>query len=124
MMPRRATTSEPPDNVTVKTERIKVKQEKLKNKGKQRARIEEEPEQEDPDIERDAEDEDAHAGQAEGESSPRGNKRLRVNGEGVSRPISSGSQQQPKMKTLPRDTDGYTHFFFLGSFFNKLTIFF
>lgn len=122
MMPRRATTSEPPD-VTVKTERIKVKQEKLKNKGKQRARIEEQPEQEDPDIERDAEDEDAHAGQAEGQSSPRGNKRLRVNGEGASRPTSSGNQQ-PKMKTLPRDTDGYTHFFFLVFFVNKLTTFF
>jgi hypothetical protein len=89
-------------------ENIKVKQEKLRNKGKRRADT---PEEEPPAEEEDAEgetDEDAN-GEQEEESTPRGSKRLRVNGEGDSRPSSNGhgSQQVPKMKTLPRDTDGY-----------------
>jgi structural maintenance of chromosomes protein 5 len=83
--------------------KIRVKQEKLKNKGKQRTRVVEEPEEED----NEQDDEDAPGEQDEGEeSSLRGNKRLRVNG-GASRPSRSTSQQLPKMKTLPRDTDGY-----------------
>ena len=49
--------------------------------------------------------------QEEGESSSRGSKRIRVNDEGDSLPSSNdhhdGSQQAPRMKTLPRDTDGY-----------------
>jgi structural maintenance of chromosomes protein 5 len=111
-MPRRAAGSGTPDNVTVKPEKFKVKQEKLKNKGKQRATtIEEEPEE---DNERDAEggaDEDALREQDEEEqSTPRGNKRMRVNGEGASRPSSNGSQPLLKMKTLPRDTDGHVFF--------------
>ena len=112
-MPRRATTSEPTDDVTVRTERIKVKQERPKNKGKQRARIEEAMEEEDQ--EQQAEEdvhEDAHGEQEDGENSPRGNKRMRVNGEGASRPT-NGSQQQPRMKTLPRDTDGYAFLFLI-----------
>ena len=106
-MPRRATTSEAPDDIKVKMESIKVKQEKLKNKGKRRANTPEEaPEEEDAEGET---DEDALGEQDEEESTPRGSKRLRVNGEGDSRPSSNGhgSQQVLKMKTLPRDTDGY-----------------
>lgn len=110
-MPRRATSSEAPDDVTVKMERIKVKQEKLKGKQKAHA-IEEQSEEQD--NEQDAEgDADEHAwgeqGEDEEESTPRGNKRVRVNGEGSSRP---GIQQLPRMKTLPRDTDGYACYFF------------
>lgn len=102
-MPRRAAASEIPDDVTVNMGKFRVKQEKLKNKGKQRACVEEEPEEED----NEPDDEDAPGEQDESEeSSLRANKRLRVNG-GASRPSSSSSQQLPKMKTLPRDTDGY-----------------
>lgn len=120
-MPRRATTSEAPDDIKVKMESIRVKQEKLKNKGKRRANTpEEDPEEEDAEGET---DEEARGEQQEEESTPRGSKRLRVNGEGDSRPSSNGhgSQQVPKMKTLPRDTDGYACFF-IGFNFNKLTI--
>jgi structural maintenance of chromosomes protein 5 len=104
-MPRRAATSEAPDDIKVKTESIRVKQEKLRNKGKRRANTpEEEPEEEDAEGET---DEEARGEQEE--ETPRGSKRLRLNGEGDSRPSSNGhgSQQVPKMKTLPRDTDGY-----------------
>ena len=102
-MPRRATTSEAPDDI-VKMENVRVKQEKLRNKGKQRAIIEEEPGEDDDAVGEPDED----VGEQE-EDTPRGSKRLRVNDEGDSRPISNGhdSQQVPKMKTLPRDTDGY-----------------
>ena len=123
IMPRRATRSETPADVTVKTEKFGVKQEKLKNKGKQRAAtIEEEPEE---DNERDAEgdaEEDTPREQEEQQSTPRGNKRMRVNGEGASRPSSDGRQSLPKMKTLPRDTDGYV--FFSLMIFIKVTILF
>lgn len=104
-MPRRATTSEAPDDI-VKMENVRVKQERLRNKGKQRAIIEEEP-GEDDDAEGEP-DEDFEE-QEEEEHAPRGSKRLRVNDEGDSRPSSNGhdGQQVPKMKTLPRDTDGY-----------------
>ena len=103
-MPRRATTSESPDDIG-KMENVKVKQEKLRNKGKQRAIIEEEPGEDD-----DAEGEpDEDGEEQEEERTPRGSKRLRVNDEGDSHPNSNGhgSQQVTKMKTLPRDTDGY-----------------
>ena len=106
-MPRRATTSEAPDDIRVKMENVRVKQEKLRNKGKQRVHtLEEEPGEEDAEGEP---DEDAPGEQEEEEHIPRGSKRMRVNGEGESRPSSNGhgSQQVPKMKTLPRDTDGY-----------------
>ena len=120
-MPRRAATSEAPDDVKVKKESIRVKQENLRNKGKRRADTpEEEPEEEDAEGETDEE----ARGEQEEEGTPRGSKRLRVNGEGDSRPNSNGhgSQQVPKMKTLPRDTDGYV--FFSKFFFNKMTFFF
>ena len=105
-MPRRAITSETPDNY------VKVKQEKSRNKGKQTTYTPEE----DP-VDEDAEgepDEDAPGEQEEEERSPRGSKRIRVNDEEDSHPSSNGhdgSQQAPKMKTLPRDTDGYALFF-------------
>lgn len=105
-MPRRATRSETPGDVTVKTEKIRVKQEKLKNNGKQRATTieEEDDEQGDPNEHvRGVPEEE----EEEEESAPRGNKRMRVNGEGASCLSSSGSHPLPKMKTLPRDTDGY-----------------
>ena len=123
-MPRGAATSEAPDDARVKMENIRVKQEKLRNKGKRKADTpEQEPEEEDAEGET---DEDARGDQEE-ERTPRGSKRLRVNEEGDSRPSSNGhgSQQVPKMKTLPRDTDGYTQFsqflyqlndFFKGTF--------
>ena len=100
-MPRRATRSETPDHVT-------VKQEKLKNKGKQRATtIEEEPEEENTEQNADGHEDTPGEQEDEEERTPRGNKRMRVNGEGASRPSSSGSQPLLKMKTLPRDSDGY-----------------
>ena len=118
-MPRRATSSEAPGDATVKKEKM-VKQEKLK--GKQKAPVIEE-EDEEEDNEQDAEgdaDEHVWAEQEEDEeTSPRGNKRVRVNGEGSSRP---SIQQLPRMKTLPRDTDGYAviyYFFFFFLFFNN-----
>ena len=103
-MPRRVITSEAPDDVRVKKESVRVKQEKLKNKGKGRANTpEEEP------VDEDAEGETDEEARGEQEDTPRGSKRLRVNDEGDSRPSSNGhgTQQVPKMKTLPRDTDGY-----------------
>jgi structural maintenance of chromosomes protein 5 len=105
-MPRRATTSEAPDDNRVKMENVRVKQEKLRNKGKQRVNALEEGSEEDAEGEP---DEDAPGEQEEEELTPRGSKRIRLNGEGDSRPNSNGhgSQQVPKMKTLPRDTDGY-----------------
>ncbi|KAF8165900.1 P-loop containing nucleoside triphosphate hydrolase protein [Crassisporium funariophilum] len=114
-MPRRATTSEAPENVAVKKEKIRVKEERQKTKGKQRApAVEEEEEQQGEDQDAEGEDEDAEGDQEEGEGqesgSPRGSKRVRVNGEGDSVPSASGSQLRqrlPKVKTLPRDTDGY-----------------
>ena len=121
-MPRRATTSEAPDDIRVKMENVRVKQEKLRNKGKQRANANAIEEGSEEDAEGEP-DEDAPGEQDEEELTPRGSKRLRVNGDGDSRPNSNGhgSQQVPKMKTLPRDTDGYV---FLSLYSNKMTIFF
>lgn len=102
-MPRRAASSGAPDDV-IKVENVRVKQEKLRNKGKQRATTEEPGEYEDAEGEPDED-----GGEQEEERTPRGSKRLRVNDEGDSRPNSTGdgSQQVLRMKTLPRDTDGY-----------------
>jgi hypothetical protein len=108
-MPRRATTSEVPDDVRVKMENVRVKQEKLRNKGKQKASTPLAEEESEKDAEGEP-DEDAPGEQEDEELTPRGSKRMRVNGEGDSHPSSNGhgSQQVHKMKTLPRDTDGYT----------------
>ena len=85
-------------------ENIRIKQEKLRNKGKQKANTpEQELEEEDAEGET---DKDAH-GEQEEECTPRGSKRLHVNNEGDSHPSSNGSQQVPKMKTWPCDSDGY-----------------
>ena len=90
---------------------MRVKQEKLGNKGKRRADTPQEvPEERDAEGET---DEDVRGEQEDEEGTSRGSKRLRVNGGGDSRPSSNGHdvQHAPKMKTLPRDTDGYAYRF-------------
>ncbi|KAG6812148.1 hypothetical protein H0H92_004147 [Tricholoma furcatifolium] len=108
----------PSENVSTE---VKVKLEN--RKGKQKARFEEETEE---DV--DAEGEEDEEGQGEGDeeeeeedneqdangeeeedeegASPRGSKRTRVNEDGDSRP-GNGSKPVERVKTLPRDTDGY-----------------
>lgn len=90
----------------VKAEKIsqaKVKQENAR-KGKARAVPEDE--------EQDANDHGADAGDAndeQEEGSPRGHKRSRVNTDGDARAMDNGEREPPRerVKTLPRDTDGY-----------------
>ena len=105
-MSRRATNADSAYR-RVKEEKIKVKEER--NKGKRRARVEEEEEQRpSPDAEGNEDaagepDDDEEAG------SPRGAKRLRVNGDGDSAPGGSQNDDEPplpKVKTLPRGSDG------------------
>ncbi|KAF9458464.1 P-loop containing nucleoside triphosphate hydrolase protein [Collybia nuda] len=103
------------EEVQVKTERTQ------KDKGKQRVRVEEEPDSdEDADHEPDeedsrgnednyqdaeGEDDDSDGDGAEGSSS-RGAKRTRVNEDGDARPAEK-SKPKARIKTLPRDIDGY-----------------
>ncbi|TFK43988.1 P-loop containing nucleoside triphosphate hydrolase protein [Crucibulum laeve] len=93
------------ESAHVKLEKVK---EERRDKGKQRARIEETEDEEPPeeDSNGDAAGEEYDEGQ---HASPRGSKRMRINGDGESRPNGSGSQEElvPRMKTLPRGKDGY-----------------
>jgi len=105
-MSRRATNADSTRR-RVKEEKIKVKEER--NKGKQRARVDEEEEEQRPSP--DAEEDEDAAGEPNNDEeagSPRGAKRIRVNGDGDSAP--GGSQNDdaplPKVKTLPRGSDG------------------
>ncbi|KAG5644817.1 hypothetical protein DXG03_007639 [Asterophora parasitica] len=86
-------------------EKIQVKAEKV-DKGKQKARFDEEDASADADADGE-EDQDAEGdgdGDEEEGTSSRGAKRSRVNDEGDSRP---GVKPKERIKTLPRDTDGY-----------------
>lgn len=88
----------------VKAEKIsqaKVKQENAR-KGKARAVPEEQ----------DAHDQGADSGDVndeQEEGSPRGHKRSRVNTDGDARAMDNDEREPPRerVKTLPRDTDGY-----------------
>ncbi|KAH0588207.1 hypothetical protein H2248_006920 [Termitomyces sp. 'cryptogamus'] len=90
---------------------VRVKTEK--DKGKRKARVEEETEDEDADgyVGTDVHHENEEDADADGEvdeegGSPRVIKRTRVNENGDSRPGENGKPTE-RVKTLPRDTDGY-----------------
>jgi structural maintenance of chromosomes protein 5 len=108
-MSRRATNADSTHHRRVKEEKIKVKEER--NKGKQRARVDEEEEEQRQPPQDPEGDEDA-AGEPDDEEeagSPRGAKRIRVNGDGDSAPGGSQNDDEPplpKVKTLPRGSDG------------------
>jgi len=111
-MSRRATNSDYTHHKRVKEEKIKIKEER--SKGKQRARVDEEQEeqrQRSPDADGDEDD----AGEPDDESgSARGSKRIRVNGDGDSAPGGSQNEDEPllpRVKTLPRGSDGWVFLF-------------
>ncbi|KIM34992.1 hypothetical protein M413DRAFT_449948 [Hebeloma cylindrosporum] len=107
-MSRRATNGDSAHHKRVKEEKIQIKEER--NKGKQRARVEDEEEEQ---ISQDVEGDEDAAGEPDDEEeagSPRGAKRMRVNRDGDSVPGGSQNEDEPplpKVKTLPRGTDGY-----------------
>ena len=90
-----------------------VKQEKKMSRvgrGSAARRVEEEPEDDEPDVNDGEQDADGEVDEDEEEqdASPHGRKRVRLNADGDSASTDEGRvAKRERMKTLPRDTDGY-----------------
>ena len=115
LMPSRTTNATAGASIQSKRESVrvkkeKVKQEKVKEKRRTETPVDEDShgeEQETNDVEDDGTD--CENENHEGHVSPRGNKRRRMNGEGVSGATEGNGQPELtllKVKTLPRGADG------------------
>ncbi len=112
-MPSRNTTATAGASIQSKRESVRVKKEKVKQEKVKEKRRTETPVDEDSHWEEqetnDVEDNGTDCENHEGHVSPRGNKRRRVNGEGVSGATDGNGQPELtllKVKTLPRGADG------------------